>query len=92
MPVPPVFVHLFAQAGPERPIPWHADSFGMAVVATVVFGAIGIALAILGFKIFDMVTPGNLQKEILEKQNIAAAIIAGAIIVGVCIITAAAIL
>ena len=64
----------------------------MAIVATLVFGLIGIVLAIVGFKVFDMVTPGNLQKEILEKQNVAAAIIAGAIIIGVSIVVAAAIL
>ena len=64
----------------------------MAVVATFVFGLVGIIMAIVGFKVFDLVTPGNLQKEILEKQNIAAAIIAGAIIIGICIIVAAAIL
>lgn len=72
-------------------VPWHAETFGEAVLATVVFGFVGIFLAVIGFKIFDWVTPGHLEKEILEKQNIAAAIIAGAIVIGICIIVARAV-
>jgi uncharacterized membrane protein YjfL (UPF0719 family) len=66
-------------------------SFGMAIVSTLVFGAIGIVLAIIGFKILDMLTPGKLDEEILQKQNIAAAVLAGAFVLGICIIVAAAI-
>jgi uncharacterized membrane protein YjfL (UPF0719 family) len=71
--------------------PWHAETFGEAVIATLVFGLVGIFLAIIGFKIFDWVTPGHLDKEILEKQNMAAAIIAGAVVIGICIIVARAV-
>jgi uncharacterized membrane protein YjfL (UPF0719 family) len=48
-------------------------------------------LAIVGFKLFDKVTPGKLDEEILQKQNMAAAILAGAFILGICIIVAAAV-
>jgi uncharacterized membrane protein YjfL (UPF0719 family) len=88
-----VLVQLLAQATTDKPpasAPWHAESFGMAVAATLVFGFIGIFLAVIGFKIFDWVTPGHLEKEILEKQNMAAAIIAGAIVIGICMIVARA--
>jgi uncharacterized membrane protein YjfL (UPF0719 family) len=81
----PAFAQLLAQGGAG---PWHAETFGEAIVATLVFGLIGIGLAIIGFKIFDWVTPGHLEKEILDKQNIAAAIIAGSIVIGICIIVA----
>jgi len=71
---------------------WFAPhSFEMAVLAAVVFAAIGIVMAILGFKLFDKLTPGKLDEEILQKQNIAAAILAGSFILGICIIVAAAI-
>ncbi|MBM3994422.1 MAG: DUF350 domain-containing protein [Planctomycetes bacterium] len=63
----------------------------MAVLATLIFAVIGIVMAILGFKVLDKLTPGNLDEEILQKQNVAAAILAGAFILGVCIIVAAAI-
>jgi uncharacterized membrane protein YjfL (UPF0719 family) len=84
----PFAMFLFAQVPPvwEKP-----EAFGGAVVSTLVFGGIGIAMAILGFKLFDKLTPGKLDEEILQKQNIAAAILAGAFILGVCIIVAAAI-
>lgn len=71
---------------------WHAQTLGQAISYTFIFSAIGIAVAIAGFKLFDKCTPGDLAKEILEHRNIAAAIVAGAVILGVCIIIAAAML
>ena len=71
---------------------WHPDSFGTALLATVVFGLVGIILAVIGFKIFDWVTPFNLEKEMCENKNPAVGILCGAIVLGVCIIVAAAIL
>ena len=73
-------------------VSWHAQSLGQAVAYMLVFAAIGIFVAIAGYKIFDKCTPGHLGKEILEHRNVAAAIIAGAVILGVCIIVAAAML
>ncbi len=74
---------LFAQ----QPQIWdNPYTFGMAVLSTVVFGVVGIALAIIGFKLFDMFSPGNLEVEIVQKQNIAAAILGAAIIIGICLI------
>ena len=62
--------------------------FGMSVLSTIVFGIVGIGLAIVGFKLFDMLTPGKLEEEIVQKQNIAASILGGAIILGICYIVA----
>jgi uncharacterized membrane protein YjfL (UPF0719 family) len=61
-----------------------------ALGAMIVFALVGIALAIAGYRIFDKCTPGDLNKEIVENKNVAAAIIAGAVILGVCVIVAAA--
>lgn len=61
-----------------------------ALGAMIVFALVGIALAIAGYRIFDKCTPGDLNKEIIENKNVAAAIIAGAVILGVCLIVAAA--
>ena len=69
---------------------WHAQSLAQAVLNMLLFVAIGIAAAIVGYKLFDKCTPGDLSKEILENKNVAAAIIAAAVIIGVCIIIAAA--
>ncbi len=71
---------------------WHAESLGEAVGYMILFAVIGIISAIAGYKLFDKCTPGDLNKEILENRNVAAAIVAGAVILGVCIIVAAAML
>ena len=74
------------------PFPEHlmTGTLGPALLAGLAFGLAGITLMVLGFKIFDWLTPGNMQKEILEKGNIAAAILAAGFLVAVAIIVAAA--
>jgi putative membrane protein len=74
------------------PSSWHAQTLLSAIGNVLIFAAIGIAAAIIGFKIFDKCTPGHLEKEIVEHRNIAAAIVAAAVILGVCIIIAASML
>jgi uncharacterized membrane protein YjfL (UPF0719 family) len=74
---------LFAQSSLT---PWALDALAWAVLSTVTFGLIGIALAIVGFKMFDYLTPGNLEDEIVKKQNVAAAILGAAIVLGICLI------
>jgi len=71
---------------PSPPIWSDPYTFGMSVMSTIVFGVVGIGLAILGFKLFDMLTPGKLEEEIVQKQNIAASILGAAIIIGICLI------
>lgn len=71
---------------------WHAQTLVGIVGNVLLFAAIGIIAAIAGFKLFDLCTPGDLQKEIIEHKNIAAAIVAAAAILGVSIIIAAAML
>jgi len=80
---------LLAQAA--APETWHATSLGGALLSTAVFSLAGTVFAILGYKIFDLCTPGNLHDEIVKKGNTAAAVLGAAIILGVCIVVAAAI-
>ena len=69
---------------------WHPDSLFMAVAATVIFGIVGIVLTLLGFKLFDWITPRvDLEKELAERQNIAVAIVVAAVIIGASILMAA---
>ena len=72
------------------PVSWHAQSLAGAVANMVIFAAIGIVIALVGFKVFDKCTPGDLTREIIENKNVAAAIIGAAVILGVCLIVAAA--
>ena len=72
------------------PVPAHPRTLGEALLFMLVFATVGIAIAILGYKLFDKFTPGDLHKEIVEKQNLAAGLIAAAVVLGICIIIAAA--
>ncbi len=58
-------------------------------LGSLVFGGTGIILAVLGFKVFDWITPRmDIQQELAEKHNVAVAIVCGAIILGVCYVIA----
>jgi len=69
---------------------WHPDSLGSAVISSAIFGLAGILLTVIGFKVFDWITPRiNIEKELAEKGNIAVAIVVAAMILGVSIVIAA---
>ncbi len=71
------------------PTTWHPTSFLQAVGSSLVFGLIGIVIAVIGFKLFDLITPFNLEKEMCENKNVAVGILCGAIVLGICHIIAA---
>jgi uncharacterized membrane protein YjfL (UPF0719 family) len=83
-------LQLLAQAA--TPSGWHDASLGGALINTAVFALVGIAVAIIGYKLFDWCTPGDLHEEIIKHRNVAAALIGAAIIIGSCIVVAAAIM
>lgn len=60
------------------------------ILESLIYSAIGIALAILTYKIIDWITPGDLSKQIAIEGNVALAILLGSLMIGVCIIIAAA--
>ncbi|PTX95488.1 DUF350 domain-containing protein [Opitutus sp. ER46] len=64
---------------------------GGSLLSMAVFALVGVLLAVVGYKIFDYCTPGDLHQEIVKNRNVAAAIVGAAIILGVCLIVAAAI-
>ncbi|HUR56867.1 MAG TPA: DUF350 domain-containing protein [Opitutaceae bacterium] len=80
----------FAQAAAVET--WHAASLPQALLYTAIFSLAGTLLAIVGYKLFDLCTPGDLHEEIVKNRNLAAAIIGAAIILGVSIVVAAAIM
>lgn len=62
-----------------------------AVLASLLFALIGVAVFWLCFVIIDKITPYDLWGEIVEKQNVALALIVAAMSLGICVIIAAAI-
>jgi uncharacterized membrane protein YjfL (UPF0719 family) len=91
--VPILLTTLVASAEPVIPADdmpaMHPHSLIAAIGNVLIFAFIGIAAAIIGYKLFDKCTPGDLHREIIEHRNIAAAIVAAAVIIGVSIIIAA---
>jgi putative membrane protein len=61
------------------------------IVSSLVYSVLGIGILFVAFWVIEMVTPENLWKEILEKQNIALAIMFAAFMLAIAIIIASAI-
>lgn len=60
-------------------------------LASLAYSLMGIAVFVATFVLVDLLTPGKLWQEIIEKQNRAVAILAGAVALSIAIIVAAAI-
>lgn len=67
------------------------ESLVSGIGSTIIYSAVGIAMAALGFKVIDWLTPGDLHAQIGEHENRALALVTSAMILGVCIIIAAVI-
>ena len=65
-------------------------SITYGLVLFVVYGIAGVLLTVMGYKLFDRFTPGNLHAEIFENKNVAAAILAGSVLHAIAMIIAAA--
>jgi uncharacterized membrane protein YjfL (UPF0719 family) len=65
------------------------DSLINGVISTLIYGILGIIMASLGYKVVDLLTPGDLSKDIVEGKNQALATLASSMVLGICIIIAA---
>jgi putative membrane protein len=62
------------------------------LISAVVFSAMGLAIYIVGFILFDRLTPQvHIWREISENKNVALAIFLGSIVLGIALIISAAI-
>ena len=68
-----------------------SDLSPMFILSTIVYGAIGIGLYIASYFIFDRVFGLDLQRELVEDQNIAIGIMMAGVFVGIAILIAAVI-
>jgi putative membrane protein len=67
------------------------ENFWLAVASSTTFGLIGIVLLILGYKLFDWLTPTLHFQDELKKGNVAVAIIVGVLLASIAFIAANAI-
>lgn len=61
------------------------------IVSSIVYFIIGIVFCALGYKVFDIITPFDLDKEI-DDHNIAAGLTVAGIFIAVAIVISAAII
>ena len=59
--------------------------------ASLAYSGLGILVFIIAFVLVDLLTPGKLWQEIIEKQNRAVAMLAGSVALSIGLIVAAAI-
>ncbi|WP_321473242.1 DUF350 domain-containing protein [uncultured Paludibaculum sp.] len=68
-------------------IEFHLSSF----VNALIYAVVGVVILVASFVTWDKITPYDLWKEIVEKQNTALAIFAGLMALGIAIIVASAV-
>jgi len=73
------------------PVLDHAPLWRMILDATIL-GVTGVVLLILGYYIWELVTPYNLRRELQDNKNLAVAVVAASFIIGMAIVVAAALL
>jgi putative membrane protein len=72
---------------PLQPIPmWRL------LIDASIFGIVGIVLLILGYYLWELVTPYNVRRELQENKNVAVAIVVASFILGMAIVIAASLI
>jgi putative membrane protein len=61
------------------------------LIPALVYSIVGILILILAFWIIDRMTPRELWKEIIEKQNMAFALLAASFVIAIALIISSAI-
>ncbi|QUH27825.1 DUF350 domain-containing protein [Vallitalea guaymasensis] len=61
------------------------------IISSIIYFAIGMFFCAIGYKVFDMITPFDLNKEI-DDHNVAAGLAVAGIFIGVAIVVSAAII
>jgi putative membrane protein len=62
------------------------DYFLKDLVSTAAFGVLAILLVVMGYKVFDKLTPKLDFDELLQKGNVAMAIVIGSFVLGLCFV------
>ena len=63
---------------------------GGFIIEGIVFSIVGLIILMVGYKVFDMATPYDLNRQIAEENNVAAGIAVAGVLVSLGIIVAAA--
>jgi uncharacterized membrane protein YjfL (UPF0719 family) len=69
------------------PLEFHLGS----LLNALIYAIFGVIILVLSFFVLDKLTPYDLWKEVVEKQNLAIAVLAGLMSLGIAIIIASAV-
>lgn len=69
------------------PIEFHFS----ALLNALIYALFGVIVLVVSFFVLDKLTPYDLWKEVVEKQNLAIAVLAGLMALGIAIIIASAV-
>jgi uncharacterized membrane protein YjfL (UPF0719 family) len=61
------------------------------VLSTIIYGVLGVLLSILGYFAFDRLAGLDLQRELVEDQNMALGIMLAGVFIGIAIVVSAAV-
>lgn len=76
-------------AAEETPL-LNFKALGVLIIEGIIFSIVGLVVLMVGYKVFDMATPYDLNKQIAEENNVAAGIAVAGVLVSLGIIVAAA--
>ena len=76
----------------SAPVPMQPAPLWRLMLDAALFGLSGIVLLIIGYYLWELITPYNLRREIHENRNTAVAIVVAAFILGMAIVIAASLI
>jgi putative membrane protein len=79
------------QAVPAQ-VPMTPAPLWRLMLDAALFGLSGIVMLIIGYYLWELITPYNLRREIHENRNVAVAIVVAAFILGMAIVIAASLI
>ena len=93
MPAPPLAAvpALLLQAAPPA-APFTPAPLWRLMLDATLFGLAGIVLLIIGYYLWELITPYNIRRELHENRNTAVAIVVAAFILGMAIVIAASLI
>ena len=85
------FPAVLLQAVPPQ-VPAQPAPLWRLMLDAALFGMAGIVLLIIGYYLWELITPYNIRRELHESRNTAVAIVVAAFLIGMAIIIAASLI
>ena len=76
----------------SMPVPQTPEPLWRLLLDATLFGITGIVLLIIGYYVWELITPYNLRRELHENKNLAVAVVVAAFIIGMAIVIAASLI